>query len=86
MCAGWYKRGAQNIAVHPSQRWKPLITNYELNCVLGIITGIKIEKPGATFLLSFKKINKEHGTVTGVIESREECYENCAVEQVSLNF
>ena len=39
MCAGWYKRGAQNIPVHPSQRGKPLITNYEFNCVLGIITG-----------------------------------------------
>jgi hypothetical protein len=28
----------------------------------------------------------EHGAETGVIESREECYENYAVEQVSLNF
>lgn len=39
MCAGWYKCGAQNIRVRPSKRGKQLITNYEFNCGLGIITG-----------------------------------------------
>jgi len=38
MCAVWYKPGAQNIPVHPSQRGNPLITNYEFNCIFGIIT------------------------------------------------
>jgi len=38
MYAGWYKRGAQHIPVHLSRSGRPLIANYEFNCILGIIT------------------------------------------------
>jgi hypothetical protein len=75
MCAGWYKRGAQNTPVHPSTRGKPLITNYEFSCVLGIITGDQNRKARSYVYPRLQQNKKEKpGAVTDVIERREECY------------
>jgi hypothetical protein len=74
MCAGWYKRGAQNTPLNPYTCGKPLITNYEFSCVLGIITGDQNRKATSyVYPRLQQKKNEKRDAVMGVIECREEC-------------